>query len=92
MGHVAGNNRKLLSRVRRIRGQAEALEKVLTEPDADCRAVLQQIAALRGAAHGLMVEVLDAHIREHLGADDLTPAQRAEEMEDVLTVVRSYLR
>ena len=91
MPHSAEEKKKVLARVRRIRGQCDALDRAL-ESGADCGPVLQQIAALRGAAHGLMVEVLDAHIREHLGADDLTPAQRAEEMEDVLTVVRSYLR
>ena len=45
--------KKVLTRVRRIRGQIDALERSL-EGDAECRAILQQIAAVRGAANGLM--------------------------------------
>ena len=55
--------KKVLTRVRRIRGQIDALERSL-EGDAECRAILQQIAAVRGAANGLMAEVLESHIRE----------------------------
>ncbi len=50
--------KKVLTRVRRIRGQIDALERSL-ESDAECRAILQQIAAVRGAANGLMAEVLE---------------------------------
>ncbi|WP_201180317.1 metal-sensing transcriptional repressor [Escherichia coli] len=51
--------KKVLTRVRRIRGQIDALERSL-EGDAECRAILQQIAAVRGAANGLMAEVLES--------------------------------
>lgn len=57
--------KKVLTRVRRIRGQIDALERAL-ESGAECRSVLQQIAAVRGAANGLMAEVLESHIRETL--------------------------
>ncbi|ETX66710.1 transcriptional repressor frmR [Citrobacter freundii UCI 31] len=50
--------KKVLTRVRRIRGQIDALERAL-ENDAECRSILQQIAAVRGAANGLMAEVLE---------------------------------
>jgi len=58
MSHTSGN-RKLLARVRRMKGQVEALEKML-DGASDCGAVLQQIAAIRGAANGLMGEVWKA--------------------------------
>ena len=45
--------KKVLTRVRRIRGQIDALERSL-EGDAECRAILQQTAAVRGAANGLI--------------------------------------
>lgn len=41
--------KKVLTRVRRIRGQIDALERAL-ENGAECRAILQQIAAVRGAS------------------------------------------
>jgi DNA-binding FrmR family transcriptional regulator len=91
MPHTIKGKKQLLTRVRRIRGQAEALEKSL-ERETDCSAVLQQIAAIRGAVNGLMAEVLDGHIREHLGADDISPRQRRDDLERVIAVLRSYLR
>ncbi len=81
----------MLTRVRRIKGQTEALEKAL-EQETDCTAVLQQIAAIRGAVNGLMAEVLEGHIREHLGVDDISPQQRSEDLEQVVAALRSYLK
>jgi len=77
--------------VRRIKGQAEALEKAL-EQERECSAVLQQIAAIRGAVNGLMAEVLEGHIREHLGAEGITPQQRRDDLEQVVAVLRPYLK
>ena len=91
MPHTIKGKKQLLTRVRRIKGQAEALEKAL-EQEADCSAVLQQIAAIRGAANGLMAEVLEGHLREHLGAEDISPQQRREDLDQVVTVLRSYLK
>ena len=91
MPHTIKGKKQLLTRVRRIKGQAEALEKAL-EQEADCSAVLQQIAAIRGAANGLMAEVLEGHLREHLGADNISPQQRREDLDQVVTVLRSYLK
>lgn len=91
MAHTIKGKKPLLARVRRIKGQAEALEKAL-EQEKDCAAVLQQIAAIRGAVNGLMAEVLEGHIREHLGATDITPAQRQDDLELVVAALRSYLK
>ncbi len=91
MAHTIRDKKKLLARVRRIKGQTEALEKALNE-ETECLAVLQQIAAVRGAVNGLMAEVLEGHLREHLGQENLTPKQRAEDMEQVVGVLRSYLK
>ena len=91
MPHTIKAKRQLLTRVRRIKGQAEALGKAL-EQEAECSAVLQQIAAIRGAVNGLMSEVLEGHIREHLGADDVLPQQRSADLEQVVALLRSYLK
>jgi len=89
--HTIHDKKKLLARVRRIKGQMHALETALMEEN-ECAAVLQQIAAVRGAVNGLMAEVLEGHIREHLGAEDVTPRQRREDLEQVVSAVRSYLK
>ena len=91
MAHTIKDKNKLLTRVRRIKGQAEAIEKAL-EQDKGCSVILQQIAAIRGAVNGLMTEVMEGHIRAHLGADDISSAQRKDDLEDVITVLRSYLK
>ncbi len=91
MPHTIKSKKQLLTRVRRIKGQAESLEKAL-EQETECAAVLQQIAAIRGAVNGLMAEVLQGHLREHLGADDISPQQRRDDLEQVVAVLRSYLK
>lgn len=91
MPHTVKDQKKLLTRVRRIKGQAEGLERAL-ESGTDCSAVLQQIAAIRGAVNGLMAEVLEGHLRDHLGAEDRTPQQRHDDLEQVVSVLRSYLK
>lgn len=91
MSHTHANKKPLLSRVRRIKGQAEALEKALQD-DGDCGAVLQQIAAIRGAVNGLMAEVLEGHLREHVGSHDISAEQRDAEVDAVARLLRSYLK
>jgi DNA-binding FrmR family transcriptional regulator len=91
MPHTIKDKAGLLARVRRIQGQAGALERAL-EQEAECTAVLQQIAAIRGAVNGLMAQVLEGHLREHLAAEDRSPEQRREDLEQVLSVLRSYLK
>jgi DNA-binding FrmR family transcriptional regulator len=53
---------------------------------------LQQIAAIRGAVNGLMAQVLEGHLREHLVAEDRTPEERREDLEQLVGVLRSYLK
>lgn len=86
MAHIA-NDKKILARVRRIRGQIEGIERAITEGN-DCYAVLQQTAAARGALGGLMAELIDAHIRHHV----LSPAGSEQATNELMEIVRSYLR
>jgi DNA-binding FrmR family transcriptional regulator len=53
---------------------------------------LQQIAAVRGAANGLMSDVLEEHLREHLGPQSGSVAQRERDLVEVGRIVRRYLR
>lgn len=82
-------NRKL-ARVRRLRGQVEALERAL-EADVDAPAVLMLLAAVRGAANSLTAEVLEDHIRKSvLGV--ASDQERAKGAADIVDAVRTYLR
>lgn len=92
MSHTTREKSKLLSRVRRIRGQVEALERAL-EAERGCAQVLQQIAAVRGAINGLMLEVMEDHIETHVANPQITSdVQRREGADELLEVVRAYLR
>ena len=91
MAHTVKGKKQLLTRVRKIRGQANALETALEE-EKDCVAILQQIAAIRGAVNGLMAEVMEGHIRDHLGDAQLSAEQRQVEIDQISTLLRSYLK
>ena len=65
MSHTVREKAKLLARVRRIRGQVEALERAL-EAEHGCTVVLQQISAVRGAMNALMTEVIEEHVLTHI--------------------------
>ena len=49
---------KLLERLRKVRGQSDAVERSLTA-DEDCGGQLMLLAAVRGGVAGLMAEVLE---------------------------------
>src|SRR5205807_7024972 len=78
MSHTIRNKASLLARVRRIRGQVEALERAL-EAEKGCAEVVQQIAAVRGAMSGLMTEVIEDHVQTHTASPSITRnADRAQ--------------
>ncbi len=91
MAHTITGKKKLLGRIRRIQGQTSALERAV-DGEADCLDVLQQIAAIRGAVNGLMAEVMEGHLREHLASPALDERTRQTETEAVAKVLKSYLR
>jgi DNA-binding FrmR family transcriptional regulator len=92
MAHTIREKTKLLARVRRIRGQVEAIERAL-EAEIGCADVLQVIASVRGAMNGLMAEVMEDHIRVHVvdPARESDP-ERAKGAEELIDVVHSYLK
>ncbi len=92
MAHLERDRKKLLNRARRIRGQIEAVERALEEDD-QCSAVLQTIAAARGALNGLMARVLEGHIREHVIDPGRKPTRaQLEAADELLDVVKAYLK
>ena len=91
MSHVIGNKVKLVQRVARIRGQVEAVARALDE-EQDCGEVLRLIASARGAMNGLMAEVLEDHIRAHVFGGEAGGSPRGQAAEELIEVVRSYLR
>lgn len=91
MAHVNANKDQLLARIRRIAGQVAAIEKAL-ENDAGCAAVLHQVAGVRGAIGGLMDELIEDHVREHVARPDLTAEARASGAQELITAMRRYVK
>jgi DNA-binding FrmR family transcriptional regulator len=92
MAHVVAEKQKLLNRVRRLRGQIDALERAL-EADEGCSEVMRLLTAARGAINGIMAEVVEDHILMHMVDSDrkasLSEQQAADELLDVL---RTYIK
>lgn len=92
MTHTVRLKQKLLARVRRIRGQVEAMERAL-ESEAGCERIMHLIASTRAAMAGLMAEVLEDHVRTHLVDPEKHPGALDQDgVEQLLEVVRTYLK
>jgi DNA-binding FrmR family transcriptional regulator len=92
MAHTIKNQKKLLARVRRLRGQVEAIERALTE-EAECERIMHMIAGVRGGVAGLMAEVVEDHIRTHLVDPERNPgALNADAADQLIDVVHTYLK
>ncbi len=90
MSHTARDKEKLLNRVRRIRGQLEAVERALVE-ERDCGEVMHLLAACRGALGSLTAEVIEEHVRSHI-IDPDGETNRARAARDLLEVLKTYVR
>lgn len=92
MAHTTKEKEKLLIRVRRIRGQVNAIEKAL-DSEQECGGVLQLMAACRGALNGLMAEVMEGHVRFHvMSPNGRQNSRQAKAAEELIEVVRVYLK
>jgi len=92
MAHTLDEKKKLLNRVRRIRGQVDSIERILEE-EAECSAVLHNIATCRGAMDALMAEVIEGHIRFHVVDPDRQPtSEKARAAQELIDVVKAYLK
>ncbi|MFN6983201.1 MAG: metal-sensing transcriptional repressor [Brevundimonas sp.] len=92
MPHTPEEKKRAITRLRRIRGQADALVLAVERGDA-CGSLLQQLSALRGAATGLMAEVLESHLRETLQQAAAPRTTTADDDTDaIMRVIRPYLK
>lgn len=90
MTHTIENKARLLARVRRIKGQMEAVERAL-EASAGCAEVLQLVASVRGATNGLMTELVEEHLDQHV-VHAATDDERHKGAAELMNVVRTYLK
>ena len=91
MSHVGKEKTKLLNRLKRLKGQLDAIERAVEE-DKECARVLQQATSCRGALDGFIAEVIEDHIREHM-VDPAAPPDdpRTQAAEELVEIVHAYL-
>ena len=82
---------KLIARVRRIRGQVDAIERSLTGKE-HCADVLMLLANVRGGINSVIAEVLEDHIRLHMMTPEKSTITSTELAEDLIDLVRAYLK
>ena len=91
MVHMVEKKGDLLARVKRIAGQVGAIERGL-ERDASCADILHLVAAVRGAVNGLLDEIVIDHLDDHVAKPGLSDAERAKGAEELMTVIRRYVK
>jgi FrmR/RcnR family transcriptional regulator, repressor of frmRAB operon len=91
LSHTTKEKHKLLGRVRRIKGQVEAIERTLEGETEDCEKILQLVASCRGALNGLMAGLIEGHLRYHVlpSTSKVEPPQ-LEAAEELISVVKRY--
>jgi DNA-binding FrmR family transcriptional regulator len=88
MSHLTREELDLVTRAKKIVGQLEAVERALDEHQ-PCAEILHRLSAARGAINGLMAELMESHIRDHMPRKTRTAEEAAE---DLVEIVRSYLK
>tara|TARA_B100000809_G_scaffold90414_1_gene88934 strand:+ start:640 stop:915 length:276 start_codon:yes stop_codon:yes gene_type:complete len=91
MPHSPEEKKQALTRIRRIKGQVTTLEHAL-DAGTDCPAILQQLAAVRGAINGLMSTVLESYLREEFSSSEIRSDSQDKSIDTTISIVRSYLR
>lgn len=91
MEPIDKEKQKLIARIKRIRGQVDSIERSLTTED-DCADILMLLANVRGGINSLMAEVLEDHIRLHIMTPKKGGAPSHEVAEDLIDLVRAYLK
>jgi DNA-binding FrmR family transcriptional regulator len=92
MTHLTKDKTKLVSRVRRLQGQLDAVARAL-EDGADCGDILQLVASIRGALNGLTIELMEEHVRHHVvDPDHEADPAKAKGASELLAVLRTYLK
>lgn len=90
MSHTHRSKEKLVARIRRLKGQMEAVERAL-DTEQPCGEVLQLLASIRGALSGLTVELMQEHLSEHV-LEAETDAQRRQAATELAEALRTYMR
>ena len=92
MAHIVADKQKLLNRVRRLRGQIDAIERAL-KSETGCTEIIRQLTTARGAINGVMAEVVEDHIQLHMIDANRKPTRsEIAAANELVEVLRSYIK
>lgn len=92
MSHITGARKELVTRINRIQGQLDGIKDAMQQ-ELDCATVLQQVAACRGAINGLMAEIIEGEIKDHvLSPNAKANSSEARAADQLVEVLRRYLK
>ena len=80
--------RALVVRLRKIKGQVEAIEKMV-EADTHCSDVLMQVVSARRALKSFSEEMIGSHLHECIESA-ASPSEGRRELRSMLTVLKRY--
>lgn len=88
MSHTVKNKDKLKKRINRIKGQLDAVVNILDGEEEPYK-ILQLLSSSRGALLGLMGEIIEGHIMEHVVEAD-SQKNAAIAGKEVTEILRSF--
>ena len=92
MAHAMFEKQKLLNRVRRLRGQVDAIGRALIA-DHRCGDVMRLVTATRGSISGILAEVVNGQTRAHLvGSKRMSPNAKRDTAVELVGVLHTYIR
>jgi DNA-binding FrmR family transcriptional regulator len=91
MKHIHPKSEKdaLVVRLRKIRGQVQGIEKLVSE-DADCTEVLNQVISARNALKSFGEKVIQSHARDCI-ENVKDPAAGRRNLRSLITVLHRYV-
>jgi DNA-binding FrmR family transcriptional regulator len=91
MKHVHPEKEKtaLVVRLRKIRGQVEAVERMVTE-DADCAEILNQVISARNALKSVAEKIIHSHAHDCIEHVE-DAAQGRRNLRSLITVLERYV-
>ena len=87
--HPKSEQSALVSRLRKIRGQVEGIERLVRE-EADCTEILNQVISARSALKSLGEKIIHAHAHDCI-ENVRDPAQGQKNLRSLITVLHRYV-
>jgi len=88
MSHTLKNKERLMGRISRLQGQLKSANNAL-ENEEDCYKIMLTLASCRGALNGLMADIMEEHIRDHIGTAKNTK-EASQASEEAIEILRSF--